>query len=164
MVRRRLFLILFMTLSVLSGCAPLAGKKLIGQEPPLARMYRLEDGSQVNLSDYKGHYTVVVFWATHCNSSGPIMRRLGPYAASHPNVKIISVSLDKNDDVEAVKNRIRSDGLGSMQQMFSGNEEYDEAYSALKGERLPYVVVLDPAGRVIGVDTDDDIVYTSIDR
>lgn len=165
MIRRFYLAVLFSFLCILSGCAPLAGKQLIGQPAPAVRMYHLEDSMQTFLSDYKGSYVAVVFWATTCRSSTPIVKRLGEYALKNKNnakIHVIAVSLDKSDDLNTLKERVLYDHLNGMQQMFSGNEEYDEAYYGLKGERLPYVVVIDPMGKVIGVDTDDDIVYSLI--
>ena len=150
---------------VLAGCSGLAGEKLIGKPAPDPRLFHLEDGSQSFLSDYRGKKVALLFWSTTCNSSRPIVKRLGDFAsreASNPKVKIIAISLDKADDLQAVKDRVTYEGLHSIEQMFSGNEDYDEAYQYFRGERLPYIVVIDEKGTVIAADTDDSIVYRSM--
>lgn len=153
-------------LVVLMGCSASSGPKLNkGEEVFPARFFQLSDGSPLFFEDLKGKTVVIAFWATHCTASNPVMKRLSRFAERFQNderIQFVAVSLDEPAHVDKLRERIKYEDFNSMAQMFSGNEGYDEAYQALKGERLPYVVILDRNGRVVDSDTDDDIVYEYI--
>jgi hypothetical protein len=63
-------------------------------------------------------------------------------------MEFIAVSIDKNEDFEALKGRIQEQGLKSMTHIFSGNDSYDDAFVNLKGKNIPYVVFIDRNGVV----------------
>lgn len=145
----------------LVGCST-SGAKLRGTSAPSTRFMALNTGETVALDDYRGKTVVLSFWATSCRSSGPNIKRLANYAQSFngdKRVAFIAISLDKNENLEVLKDRIRFDHFESLEHMFSGNEEYDEAYLALQGERLPYFLVIDKNGKIVDADNDDSFIY-----
>lgn len=159
----RLFYLTILTFTLIS-CASTVNKEMVGQHVS-ARFTQLSDNDLISLEQYKGKTVVVAFWSTHCTSSRPIMSRLARFAEKfegRKDVAFIAVSLDKAENIEDVKTRIKYEDFSKLENMFSGNEDYDEAFVALKGERLPYLVVIDPHGRLVDARYDDDFVYDMV--
>lgn len=137
---------------LLSGCSAIEskGKEMIGQEAPGARLMFF-DGSEVPLSSYRGKNVSIVFWATWCSYSRSIIERYEALARRYSrrgDMEFIAVSIDKNEDFEVLKGRIKEQGLNSMTHIFSGNDSYDDAFVNLKGKNIPYVVFIDRNGVV----------------
>ena len=146
------------------GCGISARQKeLIGVQAPYTK-FQMLDGSFRLLEEYRGKKLVIVFWATHCNAAWPKLRRLEEFAESlgRTDVVFLAVSLDKPEDLALLKERISAVGIRAFDHSFSGNEGYDQAYTAFRGEELPYIIVVDRDGTVLGIDTDDDFVYPLI--
>ena len=150
----RIFLSSFLTfLAVaMSGCSAMHanGKELIGNEVPEARLMFF-DGSEVPLSAYRGKNVNIVFWATWCSYSRSLIERYEELARRYSrrsDMEFIAVSIDKNEDFEVLKSRIKEQGLKSMTHIFSGNDSYDDAFVNLKGKNIPYVVFIDRNGIV----------------
>lgn len=150
-----------------SGCGISARQKeLIGVQAPPYTKFQMMDGSYRLIEEYRGKKLVIVFWATHCNAAWPKLRRLEEFAehSGRTDVAYLAVSLDKPEDLDLLKERISAVGIHSFAHSFSGNEGYDQAYSAFRGEELPYIIVVDRDGTVLGIDTDDDFVYPLISQ
>lgn len=148
----------------LIGCASTVHKDMVGERIS-ARFSRLSDNELITLDQYQGKTVVLTFWATHCSSSRPVLPRMAHFAEKFKgrnDVVFLTASIDKMDNIEEVKTRIKSEGLTNFENMFSGNEDADEAFVALKGERLPYVVVIDPQGRLVDARYDDGFVYEMV--
>jgi peroxiredoxin len=125
-----------------------AQKKLAPQK---AADFTLPDvnGKPVSLSSFKGKYVLLDFWASWC----------GPCRKDNPNVvraynqfrdrnfTILGVSLDQNKD--AWVKAINEDGLNWTQ--VSDLKFWNSAAAALyKVEAIPYNVLVDPNGNIIG--------------
>lgn len=152
---------LLISFILLSGCAATVNKQLIGQ-PVSLRFTPIQGSEQIGMDTYRGKTVVISFWATTCRSSRPVITRLARYAdrfKGRTDVQFVAVSLDKPEDLGELQTRIQFEDFNSFSNMFSGNEEYDEAFVALKGEAMPYIVVVDPAGRVVDARYDDGFVY-----
>lgn len=165
MIKNKLLKVLCaLILVICSGCGLSARQKeLIGVQAPYTK-FQMLDGSYRLLEEYRGKKLIIVFWATHCNAAWPKLRRLEEFAEQlhRSDVAFLAVSLDKPEDLEVLKERISAVGIHTFEHSFSGNEGYDQAYSAFRGEELPYIIVLDRDGTVLGIDTDDDFVYPLI--
>jgi len=139
-----------------SGCMELKGKELLGVPAPEARLMFF-DGSEVPLSSYQGKNIVLLFWATWCTHSKTVVERyeaLARHYSQRRDIEFIAVSVDKNEDFGALKDRIKEQELHSMTHIFSGNDALDDAFVNLNGKHIPYLVFIDRRGVVQFVDTD----------
>lgn len=146
----------------LCGCSSaLPGKILVGYESPTLRMYRLEDGSPVTLRSYPGQRKIIIFWNTQCGASRRAMAKLDTIAQRFVQRKdtstvFIAANLNPSSDLKKVKDQILEKDAFSVEHMMSGNEEYDEAYINVKGNSLPYVVVVERDDTVSAVEDNID--------
>lgn len=141
---------------VVSGCMELKGKELLGTQAPEARLMFF-DGSEVPLSSYQGRNIAILFWATWCSHSKTVVERYEAVARQYSrrsDIEFIAVSVDKNEDFGALKDRIKEQELHSMTHIFSGNDALDDAFVNLNGKHIPYLVFIDRRGVVQFVDTD----------
>lgn len=170
-------------LLILSACssnkysAPENAEDLIGTKPTVI-LTRLDNGTQLSLSQYTGRPRVLLFWGTCCRGSKHAIKEMQEYITDTlPSVlkearrkkygrKIdrpvfMAANIDKTEQLDHVKEFINEFELYSIEQMFSGNDIYDEAYTNLLGERLPSFYVFNRQGKLIQVTTDmDDVADT----
>jgi thiol-disulfide isomerase/thioredoxin len=139
-----------------SACSSVSdgSRALVGQPVPEGRLM-LMDGEQVALRSKSGTVMVLLFWATWCSHSRSIIADFEDLAreyAPRGDTEFYSISLDKHEDFDMLKGRIQAQDLSTVIHVFSGNDSQDEAYLALKGDHVPYVVVVDARGIVRFVD------------
>ncbi len=93
----------------------------------------------------RGKLVVLDFWATWCDSCLEALPHLNELAERFKDrpVRFISVSSDEESEVRAYlkKNRIAG---------WVGLDEDGAAFDAFRVRGLPYIVVLDAEGRVLG--------------
>ncbi|MEM6805360.1 MAG: TlpA disulfide reductase family protein, partial [Bacteroidota bacterium] len=121
--------------------------RLIGAYAPDIRLPSPE-GDTLSLSDYKGKYLLVDFWASWCGPcrrENPNVRRV--YAAyKDKGFDIIGVSLDRNKDrwIGAIKqDQLPWKHISDLKQWRSIAAKTYGVHS------IPYTVLLDPDGKII---------------
>lgn len=111
------------------------------------------DDKMVSLSQFKGRYVLLDFWASWCvpcRQSMPHLKEL--YNQYHgKGFEILGISIDKkkNDWVQAV----RKDQIDSWYQVLS-NDVTKQIFQAV--QLIPTQLLIDPSGRIIWNSTDDN--------
>ncbi|MGL4851939.1 MAG: TlpA family protein disulfide reductase [Phocaeicola sp.] len=118
-----------------------------GAEAPAFSYEQLGTKKQVALSDFKGKYVLIDFWASWCppcHAAAPFLKEV--YEKQKANgFEILGVSLDKNEAAweKAVESKelnwvqVRADDAGAhITKLYSFNS-------------IPYFVLVDPNGKVI---------------
>ena len=146
------FIVSTAILSVGPGCSGSNSAKLIGQPAPATRV-QLLDGDPAPLSQFMGNGKplVLVFWASTCMYSPRTIESLDKLAVKlQPRgVQFLAVSIDKNKAESEVRDLIKYRDMGHFVHAFSGNDVHDEAYISFQGDELPYVLVIDGAGKIV---------------
>jgi thiol-disulfide isomerase/thioredoxin len=149
MMRGR-FLVLILMLGLfcsMISCSSISDKttELVGQPVPDGRLMLLS-GEDVALKNASGRKQVILFWATWCFHSKSVIASFEDLARtyiSRGDMDFYAVNLDKNQDLDLVKARIKVQDLTTVTHVFSGNDTQDEAYLALQGDHVPYAVFID---------------------
>ena len=110
-------------------------------------------GTFVSLSDFKGRYVLLNFWASWCvpcRAENPLLIRLfNKYKGK--GFEILSVSLDKKGDRERWVTAIRKDNMlwTNVSELQSWGNPATEAYRVSK---IPKNFLIDPSGKIIAID------------
>lgn len=145
-------LILFLLLAILLSRVANAQNYKVGDFAPNFSQTD-QNGYTHSLSEYRGKYVLVDFWASWC---GPCMQET-PYLAItynlyHPKgLELISVSLDRNkDNWIAAISKHKMDQYGWVH--LSDLNYWDNQVAVLYGIRsIPANFLLDPSGKIVAV-------------
>ncbi len=124
-----------------------AGYALLNQPAPNLTMTDV-NGKTVNVSDFKGKYLLLDFWASWC---APCRQENPNVVAAYNKFKnrnftILGVSLDENR--ESWKKAIQQDGL-TWSHMSDLKQWESSAVQPYGIEGIPFNVLIDPAGKII---------------
>lgn len=136
----------------------LLNRKLTVEVGQMAPDFTLEDadGKKVSLSDFKGRYVILDFWASWC----PDCRRECPYIVevaenlSDRGVDVLCVSLDRN--VEDWKAGIQKLNLTSFTHVTDMREWNSPVVSLYALRWIPTTFLISPEGRILEVSLDEN--------
>jgi len=120
------------------------------------------DGSELALSDFRGKYVLISFWAAWSTVSREENRNLKKAYQQYSRVPftILQVSLD--DDRDRWTEAIREDGLDWAQ--VSDLKRWDSQVANLyQVEKIPSNVLIDPEGRVVAKDLLGDALTSTLE-
>jgi peroxiredoxin len=107
------------------------------------------EGQTVKLSDYKGKFVLLDFWATWNAASVadlPSLRETYAAFAKDPRFAMIGLNLDTN---LATARAFLAENQTSWPQGFLGPRRESEVADRYGVENLPFIILIDPNGRVL---------------
>src|SRR4051812_20652052 len=124
-----------------------SGQRLVGQTAPPLKAKRLgvDNAEVLSLESYKGKPVLLAFLATWCRPADPVVPVLVAYAAAHPEVQVIGVSLDTKDTVPNLVGYIAKFGITFpiVGDGVGWDSELDDAFHV---EGIPHLVIVSPEG------------------
>lgn len=134
-----------------SGSEPVA-LRLHTQGSAKEEVMPMTDGAAFNLSEYRGKYVLLDFWATWCapcRAEMPDLRAVYEEYKYDPLLVIIGMDLDAN--AEDARKYIAANGMG-WKQVFLGDRSKSAPARQFAVENIPCVILLDYEGKVLARD------------
>lgn len=121
----------------------------MGGKPSPQFSYADVNGNTVNLSDFKGKFVVIDIWATWCKpciAEIPFMEKIAEEMKAE-NVVFLSISIDKQTQVEKWKKFVAERKLGGVQVI--ADNDWASAFLAGSGVKsVPRFIIVAPDGTV----------------
>jgi peroxiredoxin len=118
----------------------------VGDAAPDFRVKTL-DGKPLKLSDFRGKYVLLDFWATWCSPCVAEMPNLKKvYEAFGQDKRFVMISLSEDSDREAVKKFIKSQNIRWTQVFLGKLSKTIEADYGIYG--IPTIILVGPDGKI----------------
>jgi cytochrome c biogenesis protein CcmG/thiol:disulfide interchange protein DsbE len=120
----------------------------LGQEAPDGALQRLDAGGTAHISDYRGHWTLVNFWASWCQpcrSEAPLLER---FWRDHADQGTIVLGVDLDDNTDDANKFIDEFGLTYPQLRSADGSKWRDDYG-MTG--FPESFLIDPQGRLAAI-------------
>ncbi|ESU29776.1 Thiol-disulfide isomerase and thioredoxin [Flavobacterium limnosediminis JC2902] len=110
-------------------------------------------GGKSKLEDFRGKFVYIDLWATWC---GPCRAEI-PFLKDvekkyhEKNIVFMSISIDKQTDMEKWKKMVKDKELGGVQ-LFADNDWNSKFVQDFKVTGIPRFILIDPNGKVVNAD------------
>ena len=140
----------FTVLALLAASYTAYAQPKIGEKVPEIRLKDVND-SAISLSQYKGKYVLIDFWASWCGPCRQANRSMVSFynRQKKNGFEVYSISIDENKD--DWKRAIKADRMPWTHVLDAGGWESSLA-KAWKIEMIPASFLLGPDGAVVAVD------------
>lgn len=140
----------------------IAMKLSIGK-PALDFSVKNTQGKEVKLSDFKGKYVFVDFWASWCGPCRSEMPHVLKAYSAHKNngFTVMAVSLDKQNKREEWIKAIEDDGTSAFSQTIDPTGEIARLYDI---RSIPQNYLISPEGKIIAKDLRGNALETFLNK
>ncbi len=145
----------------------LAGNLKVGNEVPDIQLPLL-NGETKHMSDFRGKYVVLNFWANGSDKSAAMIEEVANLydivKENQEQIVIVSVALE--NDMAAWKTAVSSNGMDrdGWLNACDGMGADSPAAKLLGVERAPRIIIVEPEGRVVTLDMDIDELIIRIEQ